>query len=110
MMHRSTVHIAILLGPIFAPTAELPIAVQVDAKWTTQGRKDAKLDRKSMPYDGLTPIRMVCDTTQRLLPDKSWIHFQYPSFAEFHGAIWFCVTQGDSDSSRKERIMFGQLE
>ena len=31
--------------------------------------------------------------------------FQYPTFHEHEGAIWFCVTQG-----RKERIMFGKLE
>jgi len=36
--------------------------------------------------------------------------FQYPSFVESDGQIWFCVTQGDTDSSRKERIMFGRLE
>jgi len=28
-----------------------------------------------MPYDGFTPNRMVCDTTLRQLPDKSWILF-----------------------------------
>ena len=36
--------------------------------------------------------------------------FQYPAFAEYEGAIWLCVTQGDSSPSRKERIMFGKLE
>ncbi|MCX6889471.1 MAG: sialidase family protein [Verrucomicrobia bacterium] len=36
--------------------------------------------------------------------------FQYPTFVEANGQIWFCVTQGDSDPSRKERIMFGRLE
>lgn len=36
--------------------------------------------------------------------------FQYPTFVEDKGSIWFCVTQGDSDPSRKERIMFGRLE
>ena len=36
--------------------------------------------------------------------------FQYPTFVEDHGSIWLCVTQGDSDPSRKERIMFGRLE
>jgi len=36
--------------------------------------------------------------------------FQYPTFHEHEGAIWVCVTQGDSDPSRKERIMFGRLE
>jgi hypothetical protein len=36
--------------------------------------------------------------------------FQYPAFHEHDGAIWLCVTQGDSSPSRKERIMFGLLE
>jgi hypothetical protein len=36
--------------------------------------------------------------------------FQYPTFVEANGQIWFSVTQGDSDPSRKERIMFGRLE
>ena len=36
--------------------------------------------------------------------------FQYPTFHEHEGAIWLSVTQGDSDPSRKERIMFGKLE
>ncbi len=36
--------------------------------------------------------------------------FQYPTFRAHNGSIWLCVTQGDSDKSRKERIMFGRLE
>ena len=36
--------------------------------------------------------------------------FQYPAFHEHEGSIWLVVTQGDSDASRKERIMFGKLE
>lgn len=36
--------------------------------------------------------------------------FQYPTFREHHGVVWLCVTQGDTDPSRKERIMFGKLE
>lgn len=36
--------------------------------------------------------------------------FQYPTFHEHEGAIWLCVTQGDTAASRKERIMFGRLE
>lgn len=36
--------------------------------------------------------------------------FQYPTFHEHNGAVWLCVTQGDTDPSRKERIMFGKLE
>jgi hypothetical protein len=33
-----------------------------------------------------------------------------PTFHEHEGAIWLSVTQGDTDASRKERIMFGKLE
>lgn len=36
--------------------------------------------------------------------------FQYPAFHPGQGGIWLTVTQGDKDSSRKERIMFGRLE
>ncbi len=36
--------------------------------------------------------------------------FQYPTFFEYDGTIYVVVTQGDSDPSRKERIMFGILE
>ncbi|WP_416864110.1 MAG: sialidase family protein [Imperialibacter sp.] len=36
--------------------------------------------------------------------------FQYPSFVEHKGSVWLTVTQGDTDASRKERIMFGRLE
>jgi hypothetical protein len=36
--------------------------------------------------------------------------FQYPTFVEVGGRIWFSVTQGDADPSRKERIMLGRLE
>ncbi|MBI5834251.1 MAG: exo-alpha-sialidase [Armatimonadetes bacterium] len=36
--------------------------------------------------------------------------FQYPTFHAYDGVVWLTVTHGDSDPSRKERIMFGQLE
>ena len=49
--------------------------VRADAKWTAQGLIDAKQDRTSIPYEGYTPNRMVCDTTLRLMPDGSWIYF-----------------------------------
>jgi hypothetical protein len=35
--------------------------------------------------------------------------FQYPTFVEHEGVIYFSVTQGESDPSRKERILFGRL-
>ena len=36
--------------------------------------------------------------------------FQYPTFHEHEGSIYLSVTQGDTDPSRKERIVFGKLE
>jgi len=43
----------------------------------------------------------------RFVTDKS---FQYPCFREHNGSVYVCVTQGNSDASRKERIMFGRVE
>ena len=43
----------------------------------------------------------------RFVTDRS---FQYPTFHEHEGRVYVCVTQGDSDPSRKERIMFGRVE
>ena len=45
------------------------------ADWAAQAIADAKLDRTSIPYDGKTPDKMVCDTTLRALPDGSWALF-----------------------------------
>jgi hypothetical protein len=36
--------------------------------------------------------------------------FQYASFHQHQGTIYFTVTQGDSSPSRKERILFGKLD
>jgi BNR repeat-like domain len=62
-----------LVNKAFAP--HLPKAIAPDPKWTAQGLEDAKQDFKSIPYDGITPNNMVCDTTLRELPDGSWILF-----------------------------------
>lgn len=43
--------------------------------WTAQAAADAKQDRTSIPYDGQTPNKLVCDTTLRQLPDGSWALF-----------------------------------
>ena len=43
--------------------------------WAAQALADAKQDRTSIIFDGVTPNKMVCDTTLRELPDGSWIHF-----------------------------------
>ena len=56
-----------------AHAPHLPKAIQPDPKWTVQAVEDARQDRKSIPYDGVTPNKMVCDTTLRELPDGSWI-------------------------------------
>ena len=53
----------------------LPKSITPDPKWTAQGIEDAKQDFKSIPYDGVTPNKEVCDTTLRELPDGSWILF-----------------------------------
>ena len=43
--------------------------------WAAQAVEDASQDRSTFAYDGATPNKMVCDTTLRELPDKSWILF-----------------------------------
>lgn len=43
--------------------------------WAQQAAADAKEDTTRVAYDGVTPNRMVCDTTLRELPDGSWIFF-----------------------------------
>jgi predicted neuraminidase len=62
-----------LVNKAYSP--KLPKSITPDPKWTAQALEDAKLDFKSIPYDGITPNKMVCDTTLRELPDGSWILF-----------------------------------
>ena len=62
-----------LINKAFAP--HLPRAIQPEEKWNAQAAEDAKQDRHSFAYDGVTPNKMVCDTTLRELPDGSWILF-----------------------------------
>jgi predicted neuraminidase len=62
-----------LVNKAFAP--HMPKAIVPDAKWTVQAGEDAKQDRHTFAYDGVTPNKMVCDTTLRQLPDGSWILF-----------------------------------
>jgi predicted neuraminidase len=58
-----------------AHSPHLPQWIVPDAKWTAQAVEDAKQDFSSIPYDGQSPNKMVCDTTLRELPDGSWILF-----------------------------------
>ena len=58
-----------------AHSPRLPGAVAPDPKWTTRAIEDAKQDFSSIPYDGKSPDKLVCDTTLRELPDGSWALF-----------------------------------
>ncbi len=58
-----------------ARAAKIPNSIKPDPKWAIQAAEDATRDFKSIPYDGVTPNKMVCDTTLRELPDGSWILF-----------------------------------
>ncbi len=63
----------ILVNKAFAPHPNS--SVRPEKKWTAQAAEDAKQDRHTFAYDGVTPNKMVCDTTLRELPDGSWILF-----------------------------------
>ncbi|EDY18130.1 hypothetical protein CfE428DRAFT_4266 [Chthoniobacter flavus Ellin428] len=62
-----------LINKALAPV--LPAAIRPDAKWTAQAAEDAKQDFHTLAYDGVTPNKLVCDTTLRQLPDGSWALF-----------------------------------
>ncbi len=52
------------------------VAVQArERDWTKQTAEDAKQDRTSLAYDGISPNKLVCDTTLRQLADGSWVLF-----------------------------------
>jgi hypothetical protein len=57
----------------FAPRT--PAAIVPDPRWTAQAAEDAREDFSSIPYDGVSPNKLVCDTTLRELPDGSWALF-----------------------------------
>ena len=103
--------------------------------WTTGGEKDfVKNGAASKPtfdkFNGIyylgwqerTTIAKVSRSVFNIDVSKDGKHwerkyrfettksFQYPTFVESNGQVWLCVTQGDTDPSRKERIMFGRLE
>ena len=84
MNHTLTLLTALLLAPLAAlhaadvpkfPPTELPTSIRPDPKWTAEAAEDAKQDFASIPYDGITPNKLVCDTTLRELPDGSWALF-----------------------------------
>jgi len=63
----------VVVNKAYAP--KLPRSIIPDPKWTQQAAEDAKQDRQTYAYDGITPNKMVCDTTVRELPDGTWILF-----------------------------------
>ncbi|MFO0928581.1 MAG: sialidase family protein [Gemmataceae bacterium] len=58
-----------------AGAPHLPSSIRPDPKWAQQAAADAREDRHTFAYDGVSPNKMVCDTTLRELPDGSWILF-----------------------------------
>lgn len=60
-----------LLGACIGAFFSAPSAHAVD--WAQQATEDAKQDRTTVAYDGITPNKLVCDTTLRELKDGSWI-------------------------------------
>lgn len=50
-------------------------ASSTECDWDRQATADARQDRRTVVYDGVTPNKMVCDTTLRELPDGSWALF-----------------------------------
>src|SRR5687768_14459337 len=43
--------------------------------WEAQAKLDAAEDRTTVIYDGITPNKMVCDTTLEVMPDGTWVLF-----------------------------------
>lgn len=66
-----------------------------------KGRPGRSIFNVDVSEDGQTWRRKY-----RFDTDKS---FQYPVFRESNGKVYVAVTQGDTDPSRKERILFGLL-
>lgn len=107
----------LLINKAFAPVVPAPI--RPDAKWTAQAEEDAKQDSHTFAYDGVTPNKMVCDTTLRELPDGSWILFMLaggdvePSPLNYtgvtrshdHGKTWTPLEQFDVGFPREGKTI-----
>lgn len=66
-----------LFEPVTA-THEIPnlashMTVEPDPAWRQQMEKDALRDRTAIIFDGKSPNKLACDTTLRLMPDRSWV-------------------------------------
>jgi hypothetical protein len=67
----------ILAGAFRSPGAAARMLVNKPGGivWDRQAAADARQDRTTVIFDGKKPDSMVCDTTLRELPDRSWILF-----------------------------------
>lgn len=60
---------------VLAAAKKVPLTLIHKARgngWLEPTSADLKEDRTTVIYDGVTPNKMVCDTTLRVLPDGSW--------------------------------------
>lgn len=71
----STIALLSLCGLIAEVFAGESVGASAASPWAEQAEADAKQDRTTVIYDGVTPNKMVCDTTLRELPDGSWVLF-----------------------------------
>lgn len=72
-MTRFSFYVALTVSLNFV--SRLPPVQSADRDWPAQAAADAKQDRTTVVYDGVTPNKMVCDTTLRKMPDGSWVLF-----------------------------------
>jgi len=56
-----------------SPQPLVRMHVTPDPVWQRQAAEDARIDRKSVIFNGQSPNRLACDTTLRRVPDGSWV-------------------------------------
>lgn len=90
-------------------TSSKPTFDQMKGLYWLGWQEDTKINNVSRSVFNLdvSPDGVNWQRKYRFETEKS---FQYPVFREYEGRLYLSVTQGDTDPSRKERIMFGVLE
>jgi hypothetical protein len=59
---------------LFVAVAALSITTRVPAEdWEAQAKLDARDDKTTVIFDGVSPNKLACDTTLRKMPDGSWV-------------------------------------
>ena len=51
----------------------ISVSATADADWEAQSKEDGQLDIVRVIWEGITPNKLVCDTTLRRVPDGSWV-------------------------------------